>query len=53
MCREDLVHLDDLINKISVATLIIKRLERLGNVTLLEVTDRIIILRLELIDLII
>ena len=39
MGRKDLVHLDDLVYSVSVTTLIVKRLHRIGNLTLLQVAD--------------
>ena len=39
MCRDNLIHTDNLINSISVTAFIVLRLYRLGNLTLLEILD--------------
>ena len=51
MGRKDLVHLDDLVYSVSVTTLIVERLDRIGNLTLLQVADGGIVLGLQLVDL--
>ena len=50
MSRKYLVHLYNLIDEISITALIIQRFYRLRNLTFLEISDRRIVLRFQLID---
>ena len=51
MCRENLVEADDLVNCVSSPALVVKGFQRLGNLSLLQVLHRRIILRFELVNL--
>ena len=51
MGRNDLVHLDYLVDQVSVSSFIVERFNRLRDLTFLEISDRRIVLRLELVDL--